>query len=280
MGSVRLKDIAEECGVSIATVSRALNGLRRDDSKTAAVIRQAAREMGYVPNAAALALKTSRSNTIGVLYEDKLDHEYFSALLDDLRREAGKLGYHLALIGGPDPTQTGYVEQARCRNLDGVIIIQADFESPEVARLVSGGGIVSMIRVACIVCLSSAYSGIFQKTGMLDEAKRLIGRLSAKTGAYAASLVTSVLTGVIACNQTLTILLTEQLCRGEYADKEALALDLEDSAVVTAPLIPWSIAGAVPLAAVGAPSAAVLTAFYLILLPLWRLVRGARIRKN
>ena len=146
----------------------------------------------------------------------------------------------------------------------------------EVARLVSGGGIVSMIRVACIVCLSSAYSGIFQKTGMLDEAKRLIGRLSAKTGAYAASLVTSVLTGVIACNQTLTILLTEQLCRGEYADKEVLALDLEDSAVVTAPLIPWSIACAVPLAAAGAPSAAVLTAFYLILLPLWRLVQGAR----
>ena len=146
----------------------------------------------------------------------------------------------------------------------------------EVARLVSGGGIVSMIRVACIVCLSSAYSGIFQKTGMLDEAKRLIGRLSAKTGAYAATLVTSVLTGVIACNQTLTILLTEQLSRGEYADKEVLALDLEDSAVVTAPLIPWSIACAVPLAAAGAPSAAVLTAFYLILLPLWRLVRGAR----
>ena len=150
----------------------------------------------------------------------------------------------------------------------------------EVARLVSGGGIVSMLRVACIVCLSSAYSGIFQKTGMLDGAKRLIGRLAAETNAYTASLVTSVLTGVIACNQTLTILLTEQLCRDEYAENDALALDLEDSAVVTAPLIPWSIAGAVPLASVGAPSAAVLAAFYLLLLPLWRLVRGARIRKN
>ena len=138
MGSVRLKDIAEECGVSIATVSRALNGLRRDDSKTAAAIRRAAREMGYVPNAAALALKTNRSNTIGVLYEDKLDHEYFSALLDDLRREAGMMGCRLTLIGGPDPAQTGYIEQARCLNLDGVIIIQADFESSEVARLVAG----------------------------------------------------------------------------------------------------------------------------------------------
>ena len=150
----------------------------------------------------------------------------------------------------------------------------------EVARMVSGGGIVSMLRVGCIVCLSSAYSGIFQKTGMLDRAKRLVGALAGKTNAYTASLVTSVLTGMIACNQTLTILLTEQLCRGEYSEKETLAIDLEDSAVVTAPLIPWSIAGAVPLAAVGAPSAAVLAAFYLILLPLWRLARGVRIRKK
>ena len=104
--------------------------------------------------------------------------------------------------------------------------------------------------------------------------------LASKTNAYTASLVTSVLTGVIACNQTLTILLTEQLCRDEYTVKEDFAIDLEDSAVVTAPLVPWSIAGAVPLASVGAPSAAVLTAFYLILLPLWRLVRGVQIQKK
>ena len=138
MSSVRLKDIAEACGVSVATVSRALNGLRRDDNKVTVLIRQTAQEMGYVPNAAALALKTRRSNTIGILYEDQLDHEYFSSLLDDLRREAGKQGYHLALLGGCDPEQETYYEQARRRNLDGVIIIQADFDSPEVTRLITG----------------------------------------------------------------------------------------------------------------------------------------------
>ena len=138
MSSVRLKDIAEACDVSVATVSRALNGLRRDDGKTTVLIRRTAQEMGYVPNAAALALKTRRSNTIGILYEDHLDHEYFSSLLDDLRREAGKLGYHLALIGGCNPAQETYYEQARRRNLDGVIIIQADFDSAEVTRLVNG----------------------------------------------------------------------------------------------------------------------------------------------
>ncbi len=150
----------------------------------------------------------------------------------------------------------------------------------EVARMISGGGIISMLRVTCIVCLSSAYSGIFQKTGMLDKAKQLIARLAAKTGNYAASLTTAVLTCLIACNQTLTILLTEQLCRDEYAAKEDLALDLEDSAIVVAPLIPWSIAGAVPLASAGAPTSAILTAFYLFLLPLWRLVRGGRIKNK
>ena len=138
MSMVRLKDIAEACGVSVATVSRALNGLRRDDGKTTVLIRQTAQEMGYVPNAAALALKTRRSNTIGILYEDHLDHEYFSSLLDDLRREAGKMGYHLALLSGSDPDQETYYEQARRRNLDGVVIIQADFESAEVTRLVTG----------------------------------------------------------------------------------------------------------------------------------------------
>ena len=47
---------------------------------------------------------------------------------------------------------------------------------------------------------------------------------------------------------------------------------LEDSAVVIAPLIPWSIAGAVPLVAVGAPESSVLFALFLYLLPLWDLL--------
>ena len=115
---------------------------------------------------------------------------------------------------------------------------------------------------------------------MLDKIKQLVARLAARTNAYAASLVTSILTCLVACNQTLTILLTEQLCRDEYTAKEDLAIDLEDSAIVVAPLIPWSIAGAVPLASAAAPTAALLTAFYLILLPLWRLLRRARIQRK
>ena len=143
-------------------------------------------------------------------------------------------------------------------------------QDAEVASMVSGGGILSMCRVAGIVCLSSSYSDLFQKTDLLNGVKTILSRVALKTTAFTATLVTSIAAGMIACNQTLTILLTHQLCRDANRDGEMFAVDLEDTAVVIAPLIPWSIAGGVPLATVGAPAGAILAAFYLFLLPLWR----------
>ncbi len=130
-----MKDIAQVCGVSVATVSRALNGLANENKPINVMICKTAREMGYVPNAAALSLKTSRSNNIGILYENRMDHEYFSGLINALRREADENGYDLTLIGTHGGEEGNYYEHARRRNLDGVIVIQADFESAEVIRL-------------------------------------------------------------------------------------------------------------------------------------------------
>ena len=92
---VTLKDIAEACGVSPATVSRALNGCTDPAKKNAALILQTAREMGYYPNVAARTLKTSRSGSIGILYENRFDHEYFSTLLTALRDCAEEKGYEV-----------------------------------------------------------------------------------------------------------------------------------------------------------------------------------------
>ena len=132
---VRLKDIAEVCGVSIATVSRALNGLTSDSKERTAFIRQTARDMGYYPNAAAKTLKTCRSNNIGILYEDQMNHEYFSSLIDDLRCEADKNDYDLTFLGRGGLAENSYYEHARQRNLDGVIVVQADYESAGIIRL-------------------------------------------------------------------------------------------------------------------------------------------------
>ena len=132
---VRLKDIAEVCGVSVATVSRALNGLTSESKERTALICQTARDMGYFPNVTAKTLKTSRSSNLGILYEDRMNHEYFSSLIDELRREADRLGYDLTFLGRGGNSENGYYEHARQRSLDGVIVVQADFDASGIIRL-------------------------------------------------------------------------------------------------------------------------------------------------
>lgn len=95
-------------------------------------------------------------------------------------------------------------------------------QSPELATMIDGGGIVSMLQVGAIVCLSSSYSGIFQRTGLLEPIRRRIEAWGAVLSPYAAVLVTSVLASAIACNQTLSIMLTHQLC-GRSGEKPGKA---------------------------------------------------------
>ena len=67
---VSMRDIADRCKVSVATVSKALNHHSDISEETRKRIQKAADEMGYYPNSAARALKTHRSYNIGVLLND------------------------------------------------------------------------------------------------------------------------------------------------------------------------------------------------------------------
>ena len=149
-------------------------------------------------------------------------------------------------------------------------------QDAQIASMLNGGGITSMLKVTAIVCISSAYSGIFQKTELLEGIKTAIHKLSDKTSPFFAALLTSVITGMIACNQTLTIMLTNQLCKETESDNGRFAITLEDTSVVISPLIPWSIACAVPLASVSAPIGSIAFACFLYLLPIWSCITSPR----
>ncbi|WP_314821993.1 Na+/H+ antiporter NhaC family protein [Stomatobaculum longum] len=143
---------------------------------------------------------------------------------------------------------------------------------PEAAAMLNGGGIAAFVKITGIVSLSASYAELFQKTDLLVGVKALVEHFARRTSPYAAVLGTSVLSAMLACNQTLTVMLTKQLCEEVEPENSRLALGLEDSAVIIAALIPWSVAAAGPLASIGAPGSAVLLACYLYLLPLWRLM--------
>lgn len=137
---VTITDISRECGVSRATVSKALNGAPDISAETAKRIRETAKRMGYLPNAAARALKMGRSYNIGVLFSDAtgggISHEYFSRILESVKAEAERLGYDITFISKDiGAMDMDYYEHAKYRNCDGVFIASADFTDPAISRL-------------------------------------------------------------------------------------------------------------------------------------------------
>lgn len=138
---VTLKQIAEKCGVSVASVSKALHNAPDISAATAERIRKTAQEMGYFPNAAARALKTHKSYNIGVLFEDEthcgLTHEYFTEVLNAVKNQAEAYGYDVTFISKNVGGHLGtFLEHCRYRNCDGVVIASVDFTDPQVVELV------------------------------------------------------------------------------------------------------------------------------------------------
>jgi len=173
------------------------------------------------------------------------------------------------------------VQGVAAADLPGILFWGYNTADTQLAPMLNGGGVVSMLRVALIVCVSSAYSGIFEKTGLLDGIKHKIEAISKAATPFAATLAAAVGASAVACNQTLAIMLTHQLCDKIQRDKSTFALALEDTVVVTAALVPWSIASGAPLASVGGPVSAIPFACFLYILPLWRMVWDmAAKRKN
>ncbi len=137
-----LKDIAKECGVSTATVSKALNDQSDISQATKEKVRKAAKKLGYRPNLAAKALKTKRSQNIGVLFVDDnrsgLTHDYFADVLDNFKITVEEQGYDITFINcsKTGPNTMSYLEHVKSKGFDGVAIACINFDSPEVKELV------------------------------------------------------------------------------------------------------------------------------------------------
>ena len=136
--------------------------------------------------------------------------------------------------------------------------------------MMKGGGILSMVNVSLIVGISSSYSGIFKETKMLVSLKKYLKDFSKKTSSYFVIFLSSIISGAIACNQSLGTILTNELC-GELVEKQKMAIILENTVILLVGLIPWNIAMDVPLKTIGVGFMSGLFAFYLYFLPLWNL---------
>jgi Na+:H+ antiporter, NhaC family len=140
------------------------------------------------------------------------------------------------------------------------------------AGIIQGGGLISMLDVSLIVLLSSAYAGIFSETDLLKNIEAVFDSFSQRFGLYASTLAVSILTAAFGCNQTMAVILTQQFQGKAYEKQQVspyrLALDMENTVILISALIPWNIAGALPVAALSADAGFLPYAFYIWLVPL------------
>jgi LacI family transcriptional regulator len=142
---VTIRQLARLSGVSIGTVSRALNGYADVNPETRERIIRLAQELDYTPAAAARSLVTQRSHIIGVFLETgeghpDLQHPFFHEVLVGVKNAIGAGGYDLLLFASERPGngygEHSYLKRARHHNVGGVVLFGVDPDDPEVRRLV------------------------------------------------------------------------------------------------------------------------------------------------
>lgn len=142
---VSIKDIASACKVSVATVSKALNGHKDVSEGTAKLVREKAKEMGYLPNSQARALKTNRTYNLGVLFAEKsksgLKQDYFASILDSFKKRADSMGYDITFISGNvASSEMTFLEHCRYRSVDGVLLACVDdYDDKNLTELIESG---------------------------------------------------------------------------------------------------------------------------------------------
>lgn len=144
---VTIRELARRSGVSVGTVSRALNGYADVRPETRERIMRLASELDYTPAAAARSLVTQRSHVIGVFMETgeghpDLQHPFFHEVLGGLKQRVGREGFDLLLFASERPGggygPHSYLKRARHHNVDGCALIGLDPDDGEVRRLVRG----------------------------------------------------------------------------------------------------------------------------------------------
>lgn len=136
---VSMKDIARECHVSVASVSKALNDYPDIGQETKNLILKTAHDMGYYPNSSARTLKTKRSYNLGVLFADAtmngLTHEYFNHVLEGFKYWSEEAGYDVTFIARPTEGM-GYYERCRYRAVDGVLVACINYYEDNIQDLI------------------------------------------------------------------------------------------------------------------------------------------------
>ena len=139
MPEATIRDVARKARLSVATVSRALNGFDNVSEQARDRVAQAVRELSYVPHAGARSLSLARTNAIGVVLPD-LHGEFFSEIVRGMDREASRRGYFLLLSNlHARAEQAALALRAMHGRVDGLIVMAPHLSAGDLGAALPSG---------------------------------------------------------------------------------------------------------------------------------------------
>tara|TARA_B100000809_G_scaffold266760_2_gene331318 strand:- start:53144 stop:54307 length:1164 start_codon:yes stop_codon:yes gene_type:complete len=114
-----IKDIANVLGLTPSAVSKALNNHPRISEKTKVSVQQVAKNLDYQPNYLASALRSGKSNLVGVIIP-RANSSFFSAVLESIENVLNREGYNIII------SQSYESFEKECRNIDTLLFTQVD----------------------------------------------------------------------------------------------------------------------------------------------------------
>ena len=150
----------------------------------------------------------------------------------------------------------------------------------DLAEVLSGGGMFSMVHSMIMIVISATFSGIFNGTSMLSPLQDEFGKFAEKHSLLRMTALSGLPMIMFSCNQTLALMLQVPLIRPIYekrgADRERLMLDVSNTTVLFSGLIPWCLASSMPREVLGLSAACLPLAFYLYLPGLTALIKDRK----
>jgi LacI family transcriptional regulator len=172
--SITIRDVAHRAGVSVTTVSRALNGSGPVSEDVRRRVEAASSELRYVPHGTARSLITRRTDVFGVVLPD-LFGEFFSEVIRGMDPRAQERGYHLLLSGSHDGRrEIEFAVGAMRGRVDGMIVMSPGVSGAQLAASLPPD--VPVVLLNCDVS-GTAFSAINVDNygGALAMTRHLVG---------------------------------------------------------------------------------------------------------
>lgn len=173
---VTVKQVAERLGISMMTVSRALNNRPNVDENTRKKVIKTAREMGYVPNLIAKSLVEKKTFTIGVVVPE-ITHSFFPEVIRGIEEVAHENSYQLILMHTAESAdrEAKAIDTLISKQVDGILISTAEStKDRNFYKNLLGLGIPLVFYDRCVYKIGASCVGIDDEKSSINITKHLI----------------------------------------------------------------------------------------------------------